>query len=159
MDLQATFHNPIQIGLIVRDLDKALANFKEVLGMDGFRIADFPPPDHPDVVRKYHGKDGDFTAKFCFYNWGNIEFEIIQPLSGDNIWSDYLDGVGEMGLHHIKFMVPEHEEVRKHFESLGISVSQMGEGVGPNAGRHWVFYNTMDKLGFDIEMLNSIVKQ
>ena len=151
------FTNPIQIGLIARDLEKTLENFNKILGMENFRIADFPPPGQTPV-RMYHGKNGDFTAKFCFYNWGNIEFEIIQPLEGENIWADFLNVKGDLGLHHIKFKVERHAPVHEYFASMGIEISQRGEGVGTNAGKEWVFYNTVDTLGFDIETLNEIIE-
>lgn len=152
------FQNPIQIGIIVKDLDTLLANLKDILNVDNFRIASFPPEGADAPVRKYHGKDGDFSAKFCFYNWGNIELEVIQPISGDSVWFDYLKTTpNAMGIHHIKFMVDTHEETDAHFAEKGIMEITSGEGVGPNAGRTWKFFDTYDKLGFDVEMLNEIV--
>lgn len=158
VNLKETFSSPIQIGLLVRDLDTVLKNFETILGMDHFRIADFPPSWDPDVVREYQGKKGDFKAKFCFYLWKNIEFEIIQPLEGENIWNDFLNEKGGIGLHHIKFAVESHAPVEEYFASLGIPVIQKGEGVGPNAGREWRFYDTFDQLGFDLEMINLVVE-
>lgn len=152
-----TFKNPIQIGIICKDLDKTLKAFDEILGMKNFRIAQFPPEGHEDVTRVYHEAKGDFTGKFCFYQWDNIELEIIQPISGDSVWFDYLDKTPNgLGLHHIKFMVDRQEPVKEYFDSIGIDRVLYGEGVGPNAGRIFAFYDTFEKLGFDIEVLNSI---
>ena len=72
---------PIQIGLIVKDLEKTLENLQNIFGIGPFRIVDFPPKGHENIKMMYKGEDGNFTAKFCFFDFENIEFEIIQPLS------------------------------------------------------------------------------
>lgn len=156
-DPKKIFRNPIQIGLICRDLDTTLENFRKILGMEEWRIAPFPPEGHEDVTRVYHEEKEDFTAKFCFFDLGNIEFEIIQPLTGKSVWFDYLDRTPNgLGLHHIKFMADRNEPVKEYFDSIGIPRVTYGEGVGPNAGRTWTFYDTFEKLGFDIEVINRI---
>lgn len=151
------FKNPIQVGILVDDLDAYLKNLEEILGMGPWRIAEFPPAGNEDLYREYHGEPSDFKAKFCFYHLGNIELEIIQPLEGKNIWRDWIDEHGQ-GIHHIKFLVPEHTESRKYLNSKGIDVYQWGASVGINAGKEWVFYDTYDRFGFDLEIMNKIVR-
>jgi len=153
-----TFRNPIQIGLLVDDLDSYLENLDQILGMGPWRIASFPPDSNPDVYREYHGEPADFKAKFCFYHLGNIEIEVIQPLEGKNIWRDWIDKHGQ-GIHHIKFLVPEHDESKAYLKDNGIDLYQWGASVGINAGKEWLFYNTYEKLGFDLELMNEIVRK
>ena len=105
---------------------------------------------------EYKGTESKFTAKFCFFDLGNIELEIIQPLTGDTIWQDFLNEKGP-GLHHIKFSVPSHEPTKKHFERNNIEISQRGSSVGKNAGKEWVFYDTDEKVGFAVELMNELV--
>ena len=155
MKPEEVFRNPIQIGIICRDLEQTLENFKNILGMSDFRIAEFPP-EGKETTRVYHEKKGDFVGKFCFFDWGNIELEIIQPISGDSVWFDYLKKVPNgLGIHHVKFMAERQEPVKEYFDSLGIDRVLYGEGVGPNTGRIFAFYDTYEKLGFDVEILNS----
>lgn len=157
---EETFHNPIQIGIICRDLETTLKNFSEILGMEKFRIAQFPPEETGETTRVYHEKDGDFTGKFCFFDWGNIELEIIQPISGKSVWFDYLDRTPNgLGIHHVKFIVEHQEPVKEYFDSIGVERVLYGEGVGPNSGRIFAFYDTFEKLGFDVEILNSVRKE
>lgn len=158
MDTKQVFQNPIQIGIIVRDLEPLLENFRDILGMDGFRIAEFPPARAGMPMREYHGRQGDFVGRFCFYDWGNIELELIQPVSGESVWMDYLKATPNgLGIHHIKFMVDHHEPTDGYFEELGIPCVTAGEGVGPNSGRIWKFFDTFGKLGFDVEILNRVI--
>ena len=159
-DAKELFRNPIQIGLIVEDLDKVLNNLEKYLGIGPFRIVDFPPTDVDvkELQMMYKGKPGNFAAKFCFIDLGNIELEVIQPLEGDNIWSDFLKTTPNgMGLHHIKFSTPTHEPIRKLMEENGVPVTQSGASVGLNKGKEWVFYGTDELVGFPVEVMNSIV--
>lgn len=157
IDPKELFKNPIQIGLLVDDLDKVTKNLEQIFGIGPFEIVNFPPAGNEDVKREYKGEAADFTAKFCFFNLGNIQLEIIQPLTGKSIWRDFIEKNGP-GLHHIKFSIPEHAPVRQYLESEGIEIEQMGASVGKNVGKEWVFYNTQDKVGFSIELMNEIVK-
>ena len=154
-EVKKLFSNPIQIGMIVDDLDKTLENLQNIFGMGSFKIVDFPQEGEEDVKMIYKGENAKFKAKFCFYNLGNIEFEIIQPLEGKTIWRDFLDKKGP-GLHHIKFSVPKHDESREYLFENGIKISQMGASVGKNAGKEWVFYDTEELVGFAIETMNEI---
>ena len=151
------FTKPIQIGMLVNDLEKTLENLEKIFGIGPFRIVEYPPENMKNVTREYNGKPADFTAKFCFFDLGNIELEIIQPLSGKNIWSDYLNQNGP-GIHHIKFNIPRHKEVKDYLGEYDVKMTQMGSAVGKNAGKEWAFYGTKDLIGFDIEVMNDIIE-
>lgn len=151
------FKNPIQIGVLVEDLDSYLEKLERIFGIGPFRIADYPPQGEP-VEREYHGKKGNFKAKFCFYHLGNIELELIQPLEGDSIWEDFIKEHGP-GIHHIKFEVDDHEPVRKYLKEHGYEISQQGAAVGPNKGKVWAFYPCYDEIGFDVEIMNRIAER
>jgi len=139
-------------------LDEYLKNLENILGWGPWRIAEFPPVGNENVYREYHGQPADFKAKFCFFHLGNIEIELIQPLKGKNIWRDWIYEHGQ-GIHHIKFLVPEHENSRNFLREKGIDLYQWGASVGPNAGKEWLFYNTYEKLGFDLETMNTVIRK
>ena len=148
------FSNLIQIGMITDDAETTLRNLEETLGMGPFRVVDYPPHDEPDCERYLFDVPADFTGKFCFFNCGNIEFEVIQPTGGENIWTDFLKKNKGPGLHHLKYMVQSHDEVREHFNRLGIKEVQSGASVGLNKGRSWSYYDTVDSIGFYTEVMN-----
>ena len=157
-DVKKNFRNPIQIGMVVRDLETTLKNLEEILGIGPFRVLEFPPEGEENVKMMYRGKDAPFRAKFCFFDLGNIEIEVIQPLEGETIWDDFLEKKGP-GLHHIKFLLPTHGPTREYMNEKGIEISQMGASVGKNAGKEWVYYDTEDLVGFAIETMNEIVER
>ena len=150
------FKDPIQSGVLVNDLEQYLEKLESVFGIGPFRIAEYPPKG-TSPFREYRGKNGNFIAKFCFYHLGNIELELIQPISGDNIWQEHIDKHGQ-GIHHIKFLVPDHKPIEEYLNENGYHIIQQGEGVGPNAGKIWAFYDTYDDIGFDVELMNELKK-
>lgn len=157
-DVKQYFRNPIQIGLLVDDLEGTMDKLEKIFGIGPFRIVDFPPEGEKNVKMQYRGKDSKFRAKFCFFDLGNIELEIIQPLEGESIWRDFIDKRGP-GLHHIKFSVPTHQGVVEYLLGQGIEISQIGSAVGKNAGKEWMYFDTHDLIGFDIETMNEIVEK
>jgi catechol 2,3-dioxygenase-like lactoylglutathione lyase family enzyme len=149
-----TFKQVFQIGAVVRDLDKSVKVLSEVFGIGPFnRIEDWPPSDRPDYQLYYYGEPGDFTARMAFVDLGQVELELIQPLEGKSIWSDFLEEHGE-GIHHIRFNTPDHEPVIEYLAQNGIGVSQMGSGLRP--GTFWVNFDTEDKVGFTIEIMKAL---
>jgi len=150
------FRNPVQIGMIVKDLDRYVNPLKKILGMGPFQVVDFPPKGTKDVSMIYKGKPSSFKAKFCFVDLGNIELELIQPLEGETIWQDFLDEYGD-GLHHLKFSVPRIEPVVEYMAQQDIDIVQSGSAVGKNTGKTWLFFGTKGEVGFEVEIINEIV--
>ena len=151
---KTVFDNPIQIGVLTRDLEGYLDKLERIFGIGPWRIASYPP-EGTTPFREYMGKAGNFKAKFCFFMFGNIEIEVIEPLEGENIWGDFIDKHGN-AIHHIKFLTDDHRPVEEHLNKHGYKIIQQGEGVGHNAGKIWAFYNTFDDIGFDVEVMNRL---
>lgn len=147
------------VGVVVKDLERTLDTLTNVFGIGPFKIVDFPPKDtDEDIEMTYYGKSADFSAKFCFAKMGDVELEIIQPISGKSVWFDFLEKHGE-GIHHLKFLVPSLEETEQYLEEHSLGLTQVGSAVGPNKGRHWGYIGSEDKIGFVIEILTELNKK
>ena len=89
---------PVQIAWVTRDLDateKALTTLlgaKKWIRMAGVHFG-------PDTCT-YRGRPADFVADVSFSYAGATQLELIAPVSGESIYTDFLDSVGP-GLHHI----------------------------------------------------------
>jgi catechol 2,3-dioxygenase-like lactoylglutathione lyase family enzyme len=148
------FKQVVQIGVVVKDLDRSIEFLSEVFGIGPFnRVDDWPPPARDDYELYYHGKPGDFTARMAFVDLGQVELELIQPLEGKSIWSDFLEERGQ-GIHHIRFNASDHEPVMEYLARQGIGVSQMGSGLRP--GTFWVNFDTEESVGFTIEIMKAL---
>jgi methylmalonyl-CoA/ethylmalonyl-CoA epimerase len=147
------FDEVVQIGVIVKDLDNTIKVLTEVFGMGPFRTIDWPPADRPDIQKAYYGQPGDFTARMAFTELGSVELELIQPVSGQSIWADFLEEHGE-GIHHIRFNVSELDPVIQYLATHSIQVAQMGSGLRP--GTTWANFDTEDEVGFTIEVMQAV---
>lgn len=154
-DKKVSFDNFMHVGIVVEDLDRTIETLEKVFGIGPFKMLNFPPDnvDESEIEMTYHGKPADFKAKFCFANVGNTELEIIQPISGDSVWFDFLKEKGE-GIHHIKFSVPSLIDTKEYLEGESIEMTQSGSAVGGNLGKTWAYFDATDKAGMIIEVLN-----
>ena len=147
------FGEVIQVGVVVRDLDRTMVGLTEIFGIGPFRTIVYPPEDRTDIEIEYRGKPGDFRYRQAFVDLGSVELEIIQPLEGETIWSDFLEEHGE-GIHHIRFNVADLQSVLSYLAEQDVSVTQAGSGLRP--GTFWANLSTQQKLGFTIELMEPV---
>lgn len=96
--MNLTVQSPTQIAWVTADLD---ATETALTGLLGVRKWVRIPEVHfaPDTC-SYHGKPADFLAGISLSYLGDMQLELIQPIRGENVYSDFLATVGP-GLHHI----------------------------------------------------------
>ena len=127
--------------LVVKDMDKAIKYF-ETLG-----LGPFPPflggPGMPFTGKTVRGKpsDYDMDLRLAKGDIGGIGFELIQPLKGRSVYTEFLEKKGE-GIHHLAFMVDDLDAEIADMEKRGFKVIQTG--AMPNT--RWAYFDT-DKLG------------
>lgn len=89
---------PVQVAWVTRDLDSteraltALLGAKKWIRIPGVHFG----PDSCTV----HGEPADFVADIAFSYAGDMQLEVIAPVSGESPYSEYLEASGP-GLHHI----------------------------------------------------------
>lgn len=145
----AGFKRAVQVGVVVRDLDQSMRELTDLFGIGPFRVRQGSFPNEKDR-QWYYGETARHSLRVAFTDLGNIELELIQPLEGRSIWSDFLSEHGP-GIHHIRFNVPDHELLSEYLLSNGIRKTQEGPGV--RKGSYWVNYDTESRIGFTIEIL------
>jgi catechol 2,3-dioxygenase-like lactoylglutathione lyase family enzyme len=118
--------SPTQIAWVTADVDATETALTGLLGVKKWvRI----PEVHfaPDAC-SYLGKPADFVATISLSYLGDMQLELIQPLSGENIYSEFLAERGP-GLHHICTEVESPEGLEaalSHAVDLGAAVVQRG---------------------------------
>lgn len=147
------FDRFVQIGVVVRDLERATAALSEIFGLGTFRIIDWPPADRTDIRRFYYGQPREFRARMAFTELGPVELELIQPLDEQSIWADFLHEHGE-GIHHIRFNVTDVAPVIDYLAGHDIPVAQLGSGLRP--GTTWANFDSASAVGFIIEVMSVV---
>ncbi len=148
--LRRNFRNSaVQVGVVVRDLDATMRGLSEVFGIGPFRVVHCPPPERQNQ-QYLRGSPVRFHTRQAFADLGGFELELIQPIEGTTIWSEFLEARGP-GIHHIRFNTPDLEEVVAALAARGIGKTQ--EGAGIRDGTYWANFDTEALLGFIIEIM------
>lgn len=145
------FKDFVQIGVVVRDLERTLRGLSETFGLEPYRMVDYPPADRADMKLTYHGEPAVFSHRIAFIDLGPVELEIVQPLEGESGLTEFLAKHGE-GLHHLRFNVPDLRPVFDHLEAHGVRSVMTGSGLRP--GTEWAHLDTGDLVGFVVEVMN-----
>lgn len=138
----------VQVGIVVRDVEATLRAWTARFDLGPVRVVDWPPAD-PRIVQgsTYRGQPGDFRMRLAFVETGSVQIEFIQPLEGDNIYSEFLENHGE-GIHHLLFEADDPAAVAARLE---VPILQSG-GSTLRPGAIWAYLDTEALLGAMIEL-------
>jgi methylmalonyl-CoA/ethylmalonyl-CoA epimerase len=138
-----------QIGWVVPDIHAAVKFLSNALG-----IAGFPKPEHvrqQDLDMSYYGKvvDAEWLTTQT-YNGGTF-IELVQPLSGQSMFHDYLAKYPAGGTQHLAFRLPvkDFERVTSELREQGYAViSEVDHPIARMA-----FFDTYQTLGVVTEIM------
>lgn len=121
-------HGPItQIAWVTDDIARTEAFLAAHFGAGPWtRMADvhFGPDDCT-----LHGEPADFTAHVSLGYAADLQLEIIQPVAGESIYSEFLARSGP-GLHHICFVPEDFDLAVEQALLAGVPVVQAGSMAG-----------------------------
>ena len=94
-------HNqtPVQIAWVTRDLAATEAALSALMGAK--RWVRTPAVHFGPESCTYRGQAADFIADVSFSYAGDTQLELIAPVSGDSIYTEFLQHSGIGGLHHV----------------------------------------------------------
>jgi catechol 2,3-dioxygenase-like lactoylglutathione lyase family enzyme len=95
---------PVQIAWVTRDLDATETALTALLGAKKWIRM---PAVHfgPDTCT-HRGEPADFVANISLSYAGDTQLEVIEPLSGTSVYSEFLSASGP-GLHHVCKAAPD----------------------------------------------------
>lgn len=138
-----------QIGWVVPDIHAAVKFLTGALG-----IAGFPQPEHvraQDLDMTYYGKvaPGEWLTTQT-YNGGAF-IELVQPVSGQSMFHDYLARYPAGGTQHMAFRLPVSgfDRVTSDLSAQGFAViSEVDHPIARMA-----FFDTYQTLGLATEIM------
>ena len=118
-----------QIAVVCRDLKKTMEQYTKLLGWGPWNVYRHEPPrlHHTEL----HGQPTDYTMLGAETQVGGMGFELLQPLEGPSVYTEWLEEHGE-GLHHVAVMLHDIDEsvaLKARFAQVGASVL-MGGRIG-----------------------------
>ena len=113
-----------QIGFVVPDMDAAIKLYEPLFGP-------FSMMDSPIEGANLRGKIKDCHLLLAFGKSGDMEIELIAPVSGESPHQEFIDAGGN-GMHHLRYRVSDHDAKVKAAASIGfetIWTMRMGEDI------------------------------
>ncbi len=142
----------LQLGIIVKDVEEAVKNYEEMLGIGPWQHGRVSTDNMPKM--HIDGKPGvlDFKAAFC--NCFGMQIELIEPVS-DSVYSKWLEEHGP-GLHHIAVITndPFKQVVEEHKALTGKDPWIWAKDTGAPEGRNleFAYLDLVKELGLFVEI-------
>ena len=140
----------VQLGIIVKDTEKAAKRYWEVFGVGPWRLVDFPPTHatlHDKPLRDYDG-----VIRAAFANLGDLQLELLQPLHGPSTHMEFAKQHGQ-GIHHLSFhFLEDHDEMLAALRKAGYGIEMQGTLGG---SRTFTYMSTQNDLGTIIEFVKA----
>ena len=93
-----------QVAWVVKDIQSAEKFFQDVIGIRNFvKLENLRAHE---LEGTYYGKPANFEFHLYMAYSGESLIELIQPVSGQSIFQDYLEKNPEGGVQHIAYSVP-----------------------------------------------------
>ena len=135
-----------QITMVVKDAEKVARHFTDVFG-PSWRFYEFRPT-RLVLYDKTLG-DGACVLKLAVGSCGGHSFKLVQPVSGQSSYADFLAREGE-GYYSIGLGVqPNHDQMVESLRHAGVGIEMQGE-VGD--GSKFTVLRTSADLGLRLEL-------
>jgi len=145
-----------QVGIIVTDREKAIAQFEKYFGIDNWKLTNFE--DLPIPV-EFEGKVQKMPLHVAIADMGNgFEIEVIQPM-GECSYMTWLKEHGP-GVHHFAAILPNQnagfKELRDEMLADGGKIWTHAHMVGlpEGEGMDFTYMDMRESMGSIIEMYN-----
>jgi len=135
-----------QIGIVIRNMNKAIEHYQS-LG-----IGPFEPLKLDIASREMWGKPvtpDNIINKVSLATMDLVQYELIEPVFGNSLFSEFLETKGE-GIHHLGFFVTDIEKEIANLEEKGFKIiwrMRFKDGGGS------VYFNTDQVGGIILEFI------
>ncbi|WP_114749653.1 VOC family protein [Pleomorphovibrio marinus] len=138
-----------QVAWVVPDIEVAAKFFQETMGVP--RFMKMENLRSQDLEGTYNGQPADFEFHLYLAMSGGTMVELIQPVSGKSIYTDFLDQQKNGGIQHIAYAVQEAEfdDAVAQLKNKGVTIIQ--RLVLPVA--KVAYFDTYAKIGVATEII------
>lgn len=143
-------HGIDQIALVVEDLDAAVAEYWQRLGIGPWHFYTYKKPLLK--MSRYYGREVDNGIRIALSYFGPTRIELIEHVYGEGIHADFVAEHG-YGVHHLGIYVEDIQAALEEARSAGFEVIQEGSGFGPDGDGHYAYLNSEEKFGAIYELI------
>jgi len=138
-----------QIAWVVPDISAAERFFQDTLHFPGFARMEHLRAE--DLKGTYMGAPAKFQFHLALAISAGWMVELIQPVSGNSIYQDFLDQHGTGGVHHIAYTVAEADFDRE-FQELSAKGCRVVQALHLPVARV-AYFDTSRELGVLTEII------
>ena len=138
-----------QIAWVVKDIESTLRFFQDVMGINNFSKVDTIRVK--EFGATYYGESSNAESLVAIAYSGGIFIELIQPVSGNSIFQDYIDKNPAGGIQHIAYSIPvaKLNKIISEFSDKGFPViSSFNHPIAKI-----VFFDTSKEIGVMTEIM------
>jgi methylmalonyl-CoA/ethylmalonyl-CoA epimerase len=139
-----------QVAVVVRDLQASMEKYWTELGIGPWRVFTFAPPQVKQLTLR--GQPADFAFRAAFASVGDIIWELIEPVRGESLYTEFLRERGE-GLHHVGVYVPSLDLALATAKEAGYPVLQSGRGYGRDGDGGFAYLGTEGVASAIVEVI------
>lgn len=140
-----------QICIVTRDLDAMVRRYADQLGIGPWWVNEYRQPELTQTT--YRGKPAQYSMRLALAWTGALNWEIIQPLEGQSIYSDFLERNQE-GIQHVGVLLSDlgmtWDECHANFRARGFEPIMEGHWKRV----HFCYYDTLEASGTTIEVID-----
>jgi methylmalonyl-CoA/ethylmalonyl-CoA epimerase len=129
-----------EVGVAVKDIEKATALMVDLLGAEAGPIVDMPL----------------FNMRYRMCRVGKVDFELMEPVGDKGVIAKFLEGRGE-GLHHVAFAVDDLAGGMQELKDKGVSFVSEGPLAGHGASIDYAGREASGLTQFTFSMPSSIL--
>jgi len=141
--------NLAQIAWVVKDVNASRSFFQDVMGISNFSKVQTIRVKEFDAT--YYGEPSDAESLVSMAYSGGTFIELIQPVSGNSVFQDYIDKNPAGGIQHIAYSLPiaQLDKVISEFADKGFPVISSFDTPIAKI----VFFDTYKEIGVMTEIM------
>lgn len=133
---------------VVTDLEAACMKWVTEMGVGPFFISEYPDGFFSDVT--YRGKPADLSMRVAIAQAGNVQVELIEPLTPECAYRDVIPA-GESGFHHMCVWTYDFQADVDYFERLGYAAANTGKVRNVD----FAYFDTRPLMGCMLEIVTN----
>ena len=138
-----------QIAWVVKDIETTLRFFQDVMGINNFSKVDTIRVN--EFGATYYGEPSNAESLVAMAYSGGTFIELIQPVSGNSVFQDYIDKNPAGGIQHMAYSIPVDKlnKIISEFSDKGFPViSSFDHPIAKI-----VFFDTRKEIGVMTEIM------